>query len=136
MKVHTRENIAFAKEIVKHLPQAVRSGLPAEISVVSVSAKQSAGLNRIYRDKHTPANVLSFLYGKEYGEIVVCPSVIRAEAKAQKHSFEYQLAWMILHGMIHLAGLHHERSAASAKRAEIIEQRILGKLFKESRGKN
>jgi len=122
------ETLSFVKRIVQYLPQATRSRLPAEISIVPVSAKKSAALNRIYRGKRTPANVLSFLYGKEYGEIIVCPSIIRSEAKKQGHAYEYQLAWMMVHGMIHLSGLHHEKSAGTAKRVERLEKRILKEL--------
>lgn len=93
-----------------------------------VSEKESARLNRAYRAKRTPANVLSFLYGKGYGEIIVCSSVIRREARAQKHSYKYQLAWMIVHGMIHLSGLHHEKSRMTAERVERLEKQILKKL--------
>lgn len=133
---HTPKNIAFAQEIVKHLPQAIAKRLPADIAIVAVSAQESRALNRRYRKKDKATNVLSFRYGKEYGEIIVCPAVIRREAKSQKHAFEYQMTWYILHGMIHLSGLHHEVSASAAKKAEVIEQGVLSKLFKESRSKN
>jgi len=36
---------------------------------------------------------------------------------------------MILHGMIHLSGLHHERSAAAAKKSEALERKILATIF-------
>ena len=126
--LHTQKSTSFLKAVVKLLPQAIRKGLPGDIQIVEVSEKESRRLNRAYRGKDKPANVLSFFYDKEYGEIIVCPTVIRREAKAQKHSFEYQLAWMIVHGMIHLAGLHHEQSAAIAQRVERLEQNILEKL--------
>lgn len=127
--LRTPQNVAFSKEIVKYLPQAVRSGLPAEISVVSVSEKKSAMLNRMYRKKDTATNVLSFRYSDEYGEIFVCPAVIRAEAKAQKNSFQYQMTWMIVHGMIHLSGVHHEKSKAAERKFSRIEHGILAKVF-------
>ena len=161
ISVITSKNLSFSKQIVKYLPQAVASRLPAEISVVAVSEKESRRLNRRYRGKNKPANVLSFLYtsmslssprkrgsreqktgfpiesgmtqnGKAvyiYGEIIVCPAVIRREAKAQKHSFDYQMTWMILHGMIHLAGVHHERSQLTTERVEILEKNILQRFF-------
>ena len=126
---HTSKNLSFTNGIVKYLPQAMRKGLPADIQIAEVSEKESRRLNRLYRGKDKSANVLSFFYGKEYGEIIVCPSLIRREAKAQKHSFEYQMTWMILHGMIHLSGLHHEKSSGAARRAENIEQAILKKIL-------
>ena len=124
--------LSSARRIVKHLPQATAKRLPAQISVVPVSEKESRALNRQYRKKDKATNVLSFYYTKEYGEIIVCPSVIRHEAKAQKHSFEYQMTWMILHGMIHLSGLHHERSWKTAERTESVERKILRDLFQKS----
>ena len=130
--LHTPKTLSFSKRIVKCLPQAVWRRLPAEISVVAVSEKESAALNRRYRGKNKPANVLSFWYGKEYGEIIVCASIIRSEAKKEKHSFEYQMTWYILHGMIHLSGLHHEQSTAAAKKSEALEINILQTLFQKS----
>lgn len=127
--LHASQNIAFSKEIVKNLPQAIAKRLPVEISVVSVSEKESAELNRRYREKDKTTNVLSFRYGKEYGEIIVCPAVVRREARRQKHTFRYQMTWMILHGMIHLSGLHHEQSPVAAKKTEAVEKRILDTIF-------
>ncbi len=112
----------------KLFPAAIRNKLPAKIIVVPVSAHESLALSRRYRNRRAPANVLSFLYSPEYGEIVVCPALIRAEAKAQGNSFEYQMTWMIVHGMLHLAGVHHEKSEAAAKGVEALERSILAKL--------
>lgn len=113
------------------LKSSRRYELPVEISVVSISEKESRLLNRRYRKKHKPANVLSFLYGPEYGEIIVCPSLIRREARKQGHTYQYQMTWMIVHGTIHLSGLHHERSRAAAERVEKLEQKILRTVYKK-----
>ena len=97
------------KDLVALFPLALRKRLPKEIAVISLSEPQAATLNRRYRNERTPANVLSFFYSPEYGEIMVCPALIRAEAKAQGHSFQYQMTWMIVHGMLHLGGVHNEK---------------------------
>ena len=123
--LHTPKTLSFAKRTVKRLPQAIALRLPAEISVVPVSEKESLALNRRYRKKNKAANVLSFYYAKEYGEIIVCPAIIRAEAKTQNNSFEYQMTWMIVHGMIHLSGLHHEESKVAEKKFSRIEHKVL-----------
>lgn len=110
--------------------------LPRDIAVVSISSIVSKRLNLIYREENRSTNVLSFRYGKEYGEILVCPEVVRKEAKAQKNSYEHQMTWMILHGMLHLAGLHHESSKASARLAEKLEGKILRKLYPNKQSAN
>ena len=124
------QNLSFSKDIVKHLPQAVRKKLPADIGIIAVSEKKSQALNRTYRGKDKATNVLSFFYSKGYGEIIVCPAVIRREAKAAGHLFEYQMTWMIVHGMLHLSGVHHEGSLRAGRTFERIEQGVLRKIEK------
>lgn len=65
----------------------------------------------------------------DYGEILVCPEVIRREAKKQGNTYKYQFTWMVLHGILHLAEIHHERSPKMAKRVAALEKRVLRKLF-------
>lgn len=116
---------ATIKKIVKLIPAAVRRKLPKKISIISIGERQAATLNRRYRKKNPPANVLSFRYGPDYGEIVLCPSVIRSEAKKQGNSYSFQKKWMIIHGFLHLAGVHHEKSRQAQRRFERLEQKLL-----------
>lgn len=117
------------KNLLRLMPRVFSQKLPREIIVVKISRRKSCRLNLIYRNKNKPANVLSFRYDKDYGEILVCPEVIRREAKKQGNTYRYQMTWMILHGILHLAGLHHERSLKMAKRVMALEERVLRKLF-------
>lgn len=116
-------------EIKRKLPRAVRIKLSRKVEIIFLAPKDSCELNRKFFKKSVPANVLSFRYGSDYGEILVCPEIIRREAKKQGNAYKYQFAWMILHGMIHLAGMHHEGSREKAKRVEKLEERVLGALF-------
>lgn len=117
-------------KIRKLIPASLREKLPKEIGIVEIGTGESRRLNKIYREKDKPTNVLSFFYGKEYGEILVCPFVVKKEAKIQKNEYQYQMTWMILHGMLHLAGLHHEKSQALAERVLRIESKILKRIKK------
>ncbi|MBI2640795.1 MAG: rRNA maturation RNase YbeY [Candidatus Sungbacteria bacterium] len=117
--------ILSSKEIVNVLPSRLREKLPKNIKVVEVSRQEVRRLNHIYRQKNKPTNVLSFRHGSDYGEILVCPAVVRREAKEQGNTYQYQMTWMILHGMLHLAGMHHERSRVMAAKIERLEQKIL-----------
>ena len=129
----TQKNISFSKEIVKSLPLALKKRLPKEIGIIEVSVQESLKLNRIYRGKKKPTNVLSFRYGQEYGEIIICPAVIRREAKEQGNSQAFQMTWMIVHGMLHLAGMHHEKSARMAEKVERIEQGVLAVFLEKNK---
>lgn len=121
--------VILHRKIVNSLPLSLRKKLPKKIVVAEINMKESRRLNRIYRDKDDAANVLSFRYGPDYGEILVCPEIIRREAKKQGNTYKYQMTWMVLHGMIHLAGVHHEQSQKVAIGVENMEQKLLHKLF-------
>lgn len=117
------------KNIKKLLPKSVAKKLPKEIVIKEISAQESRKINRKYRRKNKPTNVLSFRYGKDYGEILVCPAIIRKEAKRQGNIYKYQMTWLILHGMLHLGGIHHEFSAKDRNRSESLERKILSSIF-------
>lgn len=111
------------------MPEKEAAKLPEEVVVISLSPAKIRELNCVYREKDAPTNVLSFRYDGKYGEILVCPAVIRQEAKAGGNSFQHQMTWMVVHGMLHLAGLHHETSERAALRVEKLEQQIIKKMF-------
>lgn len=119
---------ALVRRIRLLLPRLLRQKLPRRMLLVAIGEQESRRLNRTYRRKNKPADVLSFRYGNEYGEILVCPAVVRREARGYGNPYHLQLTWMLAHGMIHLAGLHHGESRAKAAEALRIEQQILKKI--------
>ena len=76
-----------------------------EISLVFVSAKKIKELNKTYRGKDKPTNVLSFAGG----DIVICPEVVKVEAKKSGFTQKYWMTHLVVHGILHLAGYDHER---------------------------
>lgn len=126
----------MASRVRTLLPMRIRQKLPQEVGVVEISASESLRLNRRYRKKREPANVLSFRYSDAYGEILICPEVIRREAlkntgnaRVNGHLFVIHMTWMIVHGMLHIAGVHHELSETEDRRSRAIERRVLRKMF-------
>jgi probable rRNA maturation factor len=65
-------------------------------------------LNRRFRRKNKPTDVLSFLR-HEGGDIAISSDIARENARRYGHSFTDELKVLILHGMLHLAGYNHER---------------------------
>lgn len=125
---------SLVKKIKPLFPKSLRGQLPDQVKIVLISPKISQRLNKIYLGRSRSANVLSFYYGKKYGEVLICPSVIREEARTRKNPYDYQMTWMVMHGMIHLAGLHHEKSKFYAARVGKLERKILGVLCPVGRG--
>jgi probable rRNA maturation factor len=77
------------------------------LSVAFVSESVSKKLNKNYRQKDYPANVLSFPFSEKSGEIVLCPSVIKKEAKNFDRTFRQFIGFLVIHGMLHLKGMEH-----------------------------
>lgn len=120
--------VSDIKKIERCLSLFLKKKLPKEISVIFVTSRYSKILNKKYRKKNKPANVLSFVYSKEDAEIFIVPSVVRNEAVRAGESFETRLAKMVIHGMIHCSGLDHERSKQDEKKFETLEKSIIRKL--------
>ena len=112
--------------------QRPRAGAPL-ICIRVVGTAESRRLNRSFRGKDAPTNVLSFptgtpgLAGGPLGDIAVALGVVRREARGQGRSLRAHLAHLVAHGALHLAGHDHGR-AGEARRMERAEARIMRRL--------
>lgn len=97
------------------------------VTVVCISAMESERLNRRFRRSRRPANVLSFRYNGE-GEVLLAPSLIAREARVRGESYPARLRRLAVHGLLHLAGHHHEAGRRQAERFERKEERVLKSL--------
>ena len=86
-------------------------------------------LNRAFRGRDYATNVLTFVYAKAplAGDIVICAPVVEREARRQGKPLAAHHAHLLVHGLLHLEGLDHER-AGEARRMESRERSILAKL--------
>lgn len=114
--------------------EALRGSVPAELSVVLTGDAQIADLNKAWRDRTGPTNVLSFpaagMPGAEVailGDVVLARETIVREAEAQGKSFADHLSHLIIHGVLHLLGHDHEDDA-EADAMEALERNILEDL--------
>lgn len=101
-----------------------------EITLRLVDEPEGSALNRDYRGKDYPTNVLSFPYQPAppvFGDLVLCVPVIRREAAEQGKAFEAHFAHLVVHGMLHLQGFDHETDL-EAETMESEERRIMGQL--------
>jgi probable rRNA maturation factor len=99
----------------------------AGVALRVVGASESRKLNKKFRAKDKPTNVLSFPYGKGAGDIVLCHPVIAREARQQGKTLRAHYAHLVVHGVLHLRGHDHLR-AGEASRMERAEIRILRAL--------
>lgn len=108
--------------------------LPAVASVYITTSEEIQQLNKQYRDKDKPTNVLSFpMQSPEdidinlLGDIALCASVIKQEAKQQSKAESSHWAHMVVHGMLHLQGYDHVYDD-EAEEMERLEVNILDQL--------
>jgi probable rRNA maturation factor len=114
-----------------------RHAAGAELGVRVVGSAESARLNARYRGRDRPTNVLSFPQPplpararaavRALGDLVICPTVLRGEARAQAKTLRAHWAHLVVHGTLHLIGYDHQR-AADARRMERREIAVLRRL--------
>jgi len=102
------------------------------LSLAFVSEEEIKKLNKKFRRKNKPTDVLSFELreGKELGEIIICPNIVKENAKKDGVSQKFETKKVFIHGILHLLGYDHEKTE---KEAEIMEQKqnyYLSKLAK------
>ncbi|HEX9208350.1 MAG TPA: rRNA maturation RNase YbeY [Steroidobacteraceae bacterium] len=99
-----------------------------------VGSAESRRLDRAYRGKDRPTNVLSFPASPEervatgtLGDLVICAPVVAREAREQRKALGAHWAHMVVHGTLHLLGYDHERPR-QARAMEALEVEILAGL--------
>ncbi len=80
------------------------------ISVILVTDEEIHELNKQYRGMDKPTDVLSFENIDdlvEIGDVFISIDTVTKQAKELQHSFEYELAFIALHGFLHCLGYDH-----------------------------
>jgi probable rRNA maturation factor len=112
-----------------------------EVSVSFVSNAEIQKLNKLYRDKDAPTDVLSFPLSEgdnydineETGFVVLGDVVISLETAVKQadmfgHSLEREVGFLTVHSMLHLLGYDHETSLLDERIMREKEEEVLDKL--------
>ncbi len=127
--------------VLKESPVAaslLEQGIEFEISIVLANNDMVQTLNRDYRGKDKPTNVLSFalLDGEDgweeptgpglcaLGDLILAFETVDAEARAEDKTFESHFTHLVIHGMLHLLGYDH-LDEDEAEEMESLEIQIL-----------
>jgi probable rRNA maturation factor len=144
---HAASLRAWAQSAYRHTAAGSRRELASSIAVTLrvVGAAESRRLNRTWRGKDKPTNVLSFpalsfdgvgvgaapsdawtAAGEpvQLGDVAICATVVAREAREQRKSTRAHWAHMVVHGILHLMGYDHERDR-DAKVMEARETKLL-----------
>ena len=91
-------------------PRAARG----ELAIALVSDARMRALNRQYRRKDYPTDVLSF-EGEGLGDLVIATGVAKRQAREAGHGYQTELRVLALHGLLHLLGYDHEDPADNGR---------------------
>ena len=125
---------ALARTAAEAAWRAARAGTGGQATEASIVLADDAfvqTLNRDYRDRDKPTNVLSFPVDDPpgittgiLGDILVCPAVLRREVAGSETPLAAHWAHMVVHGVLHLCGYDHQ-SECDAGVMEGLESDVL-----------
>ena|SRR5699024_6791575 len=116
------EYITLLEEIITFAAKKENVTQEAEVSINFVNNKEIQELNRNYRQKDQPTDVISFalqepvdgeldIVGENIplvlGDIVISVEKVEEQAKEYNHLFERELCFLAVHGFLHLLGYDH-----------------------------
>ncbi len=135
MPVHMQSQvrrITFDQARLERSARAILSDLgetSAELGILFVGDQRMRGLNRRYRGKDRTTDVLAFamreacthlhtsrLTPDMLGDVVISVPTAWRQAIEAGRSLDEELAWLLVHGILHLCGYDHERSEKEASR--------------------
>jgi probable rRNA maturation factor len=139
------------EELLGRIAEAALASEDAEGQVVIALVEPHVieELNVRYRDVEGPTDILSFPAGDDdewpapapddqaeaavgdLGELVVAPEIVRQYAAEERNSWDRQLAWTVLHGILHLLGHDHDVDEGDMRAREQRLLRMVDPLVRE-----
>lgn len=125
--IHAVEKELLRKKVIQ------KSHCKMDLTLVFLDIKAAKKMNFEFRQKNYATDVLSFdsIETGSLGELVMCPQVLRRQAIENGHSYQVEIGYMILHGILHLLGYDHEISEKEAKIMFEIQDTVFEKLLSE-----
>lgn len=131
------ENLPSAEQFQRWVETALQQAQGnVSLCIQLVDSEDSQALNRDYRGKDKPTNVLSFpseipdfvqLEQQPLGDLAICVEVVAREAQEQHKPVEHHWAHMVIHGCLHLLGYDHIEDE-EAEQMEALERELLATL--------
>lgn len=110
----------------------------AELSIALIGNAEIRRLNAQYRRKDYATDVLSFPVDKALpaqqlllGDVVISVDKAKEQARAQGRTLDHEMITLLIHGIVHLLGYDHDRSANDARIMKRLEKKIYRALCDE-----
>lgn len=108
--METFQLTSTVRTLPSHPYQTIKEDLLGKryaLSLTFVGATRARAYNEAYRQKSYVPNVLSFPLSTDAGEIIICPTVATREAANFNLSPSGYIAYLFIHGLLHLKGYDH-----------------------------
>lgn len=92
-------------------------GTQYDLSLAFIGDRRSRTLNRAYRGKDKPTNVLSFPLSKRSGEVLINLHQAKRDAPHFDETYQNFVGYLFIHGLLHLKGMEHGSRMESKERA-------------------
>ncbi|AZR73154.1 rRNA maturation RNase YbeY [Anoxybacter fermentans] len=127
IEAFTPELEDLVRKVVQHAADVEDRKDALEVSILITNNAEIQKLNAKYRQINAPTDVLSFPMDEEYlGDIVISMDKVIEQAEEYGHSIERELAFLTVHGMLHLFGYDHieeeDRVLMRQREEEILNQ--------------
>ena len=121
-KIGYKDHIKLVEKLLQHAAKVENIEDGSEVSITFVTNDAIHEINREYRDKDQPTDVISFaleemgegevaIIGegipRVLGDIIISTDRTREQAEQFGHSFERELGFLAVHGFLHLLGYDH-----------------------------
>jgi probable rRNA maturation factor len=116
------ETIAFIEKLLNHAAEVEQLEHETEVSITFVTNEEIREINREYRGKDTPTDVISFALEElgegeievindempvVLGDIIISIERAKEQAEEYGHSYDRELGFLTVHGFLHLLGYDH-----------------------------
>lgn len=131
---------AELRRVARHVLDTEDVAPAVEVEVVLADEATVRELNRLYRGRDEPADVLSFaaMEGEAFlaapdeapslGEVVICLPLAKAQAVEGGRAADGEIAHLLTHGLLHLLAYDHEDDEAESRRMKAREDELLASL--------
>ncbi|MCX7739028.1 MAG: rRNA maturation RNase YbeY [Hydrogenothermaceae bacterium] len=124
----------FLKRIIQEILQELALS-NVEISITITDNKRIRDINREWRGKDKPTDVLSFpmeeTIGYRYrllGDVIISAPFAKEQAQSTEYAYKEEVLRLLIHGILHLLGYDHEKSEEDEKEMFELQDRIFNKL--------
>lgn len=122
--------VSFWQKSCKKIEKNIKIKSKVEVSIAVIGSDKIRTLNRMYRKKDKPTDVLSFeavkdFRGRDYlGEVIICYPKALSQAKKRGVNVLAEIEFLLVHGFLHLIGFDHQ-NLAEEKKMDVLQEKII-----------